>query len=165
MGAQTAISIEEYLHTSYPDLDREYMDGEIVERSLPDYSHGKTQGILFSFFRALRKEWPLFPCTEVRMRLSDGIVLIPDVAVFYQEEPPRVPHVPPFIAIEILSPDDRLTEVREKLEKYKTWGVPHVWLVDPESRRLYTCDTGLKETTCFNVPELGITLQPGDIFD
>ena len=37
MGAKTAILIEEYLHTSFPDLDREYRDGEVVERSQPDY--------------------------------------------------------------------------------------------------------------------------------
>jgi hypothetical protein len=36
MGAKTAISLEQYLHTTFPDVDREYRDGEIVERSLPD---------------------------------------------------------------------------------------------------------------------------------
>jgi Uma2 family endonuclease len=71
--------------------------------------------------------------------------LIPDVAVFYPHEPGLVPDTPPLIAIEILSPDDRLTKVREKLEEYRAWGVPHVWLVDPHSRRLYSCDEGLRE--------------------
>jgi Uma2 family endonuclease len=37
-----------------------------------------------------------------------------------------VPDTPPLIVVEILSPDDRLTEVREKLEEYRAWGVPHV---------------------------------------
>jgi Uma2 family endonuclease len=41
MSARTGLSVEEYLHTSFPDLDREYRDGELVERSLPDYLHGK----------------------------------------------------------------------------------------------------------------------------
>jgi hypothetical protein len=30
------IAVEQYLHSSFPGLDREYRDGEIVERSLPD---------------------------------------------------------------------------------------------------------------------------------
>ena len=37
MGARAGISVDEYLHTSFPDLDREYRDGELVERSVPDY--------------------------------------------------------------------------------------------------------------------------------
>jgi hypothetical protein len=40
-----------------------------------------------------------------------------------------------------------------------------VWLVDPHSRRLYTCDTGLTEVTSFTIPELNITLGPAEIFD
>jgi hypothetical protein len=45
--------------------------------------------------------------------------------VFHPREPGLVPDTPPLIAIEILSPDDLLTEVREKLEEYRAWGVPH----------------------------------------
>ena len=43
MGAKSALSVEQYLHTSFPDLDKEYRDGELVERSLPTYRHGKTK--------------------------------------------------------------------------------------------------------------------------
>ena len=55
MGTKAALRVEEYLRASYPDLDKEYRDGVLVERSLPDYLHGKTQGLLFAFFAALRK--------------------------------------------------------------------------------------------------------------
>jgi Uma2 family endonuclease len=164
MGSATALSIEEYLHTSFPDLDREYRDGEIVERTLPDYLHGKPQALLAAFFLALGKQLSLYPCVETRMRLRPARVLIPDVAVFHPDEPDALPASPPLIAIEILSPDDRLTEVREKLEEYRMWGVPHVWLVDPRSRRFYTCDAGLIETSSLRVPELGIEVTPHDLF-
>jgi len=53
MGAKAGISVDEYLHTSFPDLDREYRDGELVERSVPDYLHGRTQALLLVFFEAL----------------------------------------------------------------------------------------------------------------
>lgn len=164
MGSATALSVEEYLHTSFPDLDREYRDGELVERTLPDYPHGKTQGLLFAFFLALGRQFSLYPCVETRMRVRPTRFLIPDVAVFHPNEPDAVPEVPPLIAIEILSPDDRLGEVREKLEEYRTWGVPHVWLVDPRSRRFYTCDAGFTETSSLRVPELGIEMTPQDLF-
>jgi Uma2 family endonuclease len=165
MGARTAISVEEYLHTSFPDLDREYWDGELVERSLPDYLHGKVQGLLLFCFLMLRKRLAVYPCSETRMQVQPNLFLIPDVAVFHGSEPKHVPDTPPLIAVEILSPDDRLTAVREKLEHYKAWGVSHVWLVDPHSRRLYTCDAGLAEVACFEVPELGVEVGPGDVFD
>jgi Uma2 family endonuclease len=165
MGAKTAISVEQYLHTSFPDLDREYRDGELVERTLPDYLHGKTQALLVAFFAALRKTLPMFVCVETRMKIRTGLYSIPDVAVFYPTEPGRVPETPPLVAIEVLSLDDRLTAVREKLDEYRRWGVPHVWLVDPHSRRLYTCDAGLTEVSSLRIPELDIELRPEDIFE
>ncbi len=165
MAARTALSFKEYLHTSFPDLDHEYRDGEVVERTLPDYFHGKIQCRLAGLFGALQSRLPLYPCTETRMRLSPGLVLIPDVAVFYRSEPGHLPDTPPLIAVEILSPDDRLTAVREKLERYKAWGVPHVWLVDPHYRHLYTCDAGLTEVARFEIPDLDIAVGPEDIFD
>ncbi len=165
MGAKSAISLAQYLHTTFPDVDREYRDGEIVERSLPDYLHGRVQGAIFAFFWALRTELALFPCVETRMRLRSNLVLIPDVAVFYPTEPSLVPDAPPLLVAEVLSVDDRLTTVREKLEEYKTWGVAHVWLVDPHGRRLYVCDKSLMEVTSLHLPELGIELLPGRVFD
>lgn len=165
MGAKTAISLERYMHTSFPDVDREYRDGEIVERSLPDYLHGRVQGAMFAFFWALRSELALFPCVETRMRLRSNLVLIPDVAVFYPNEPARVPDTPPLLIAEVLSLDDRLTAVREKLEEYKAWGVPHVWLVDPHAKRMYICDQGLMEVASLLIPELGLEVLPERIFE
>jgi Uma2 family endonuclease len=165
MGAKAGVSVDEYLHTSFPDLDREYRDGELVERSLPDYLHGKTQLLLAAFFAALRKRLSIFPCTETRMRIRTGRYVIPDLAVFWPEEPAGVPATPPLVAIEILSLDDRLAEVRDKLEEYKTWGVPHVWLVDPYSQRMYRYDGGLLETQQLKISELGVEVTSGDIFE
>jgi Uma2 family endonuclease len=165
MGVRTAIPIEEYLHTSYDGTDREFRDGEVVERSMPDYLHGKCQGTLFAFFFALKKRNNLYPSVETRVRLTTNRVLIPDVSVFHPKEPQRVPDFPPFIAIEVLSVDDRLSEVRDKLEEYRKYGVPHVWLVDPHSRRLYCCEEKLKEVESLRIPELDVELRPSDIFD
>jgi Uma2 family endonuclease len=165
MGAKTAIPAGEYLHTSFPDVDREYRDGELVERTMPDYLQGRTQLLLGVFFEALRRKLSVYACSETRMKLREDLYLIPDVAVFWPSEPALLPNSPPLVAIEVLSPDDRLTAVREKLQEYRAWGVPHVWLVDPHSRRLYTCDIRLIEVTSFTIPELGVQLGPSEIFD
>lgn len=76
-----------------------------------------------------------------------------------------MPDAPPLLVAEVLSVDAPLTTVREKLEEYKAWGVRHVWLVDPHGKRLYICDKGLMEVASLNVPELGIELLPGRLFD
>ena len=98
------------------------------------------------------------------MRLPNKRVLIPDVAVFHPDEPSDLPDFPPLIAIEILSRDDRMSEVRAKLDEYREWGVRHVWLVDPHGHRLYTCEDKLTEVDALRVPELEIELHPADIF-
>jgi Uma2 family endonuclease len=165
MAAHTAISLEQYLHTSFPNPDPEFRDGEIVERSMPDYLHGQVQGLLFMFFALLRNRLRVFPSVETRLKMGPNKVLIPDVTVFYPERPKQQPDSPPFIAIEVLSVDDRLSAVREKLEEYRAWGVPHVWLVDPHSQRLYTCHSGLTEVPTLQIPELDIELKPTDVFD
>jgi Uma2 family endonuclease len=167
MGARAGISVDEYLHTSFPDLDREYRDGELVERSVPDYLHGRTQALLLFFFETLRKKLSFYACSETRVKVREGLYLIPDVSVFRPSPPPSsLPDQPPFIAVEILSPDDRLNAVREKLEEYKSWGVPHVWLVDPHSRRMYTCQTaGLTEVSSLRIPELDVEVMPDEIFE
>ena len=166
MGTRAALSVEEYLNTSFPDLDKEYRDGEIVERSLPDRLHSKTQALIIAFFMALRKTLPVFTYAELRLRIREGLYLIPDVCVFYPTEPQEpVPDTPPLIAIEILSRKDRMTKVREKLQEYRAWGVTHVWLVDPYSKRLYTCNGVLTEVPTLTIPELNIELTPADVFE
>jgi Uma2 family endonuclease len=165
MNARTGVSVEEYLHTSFPDTDREYRDGELVERSLPDTLHASAQILIGAFFVALRLKLGLYVYTEARVKLREGLYLIPDISVFWPDKPPLVPDFPPLATIEILSKDDRQTDVRAKLEQYRTWGVAHVWLVDPYLRKLYTCDARLTEVDTLRIPELDLELRPEDIFE
>ena len=98
------------------------------------------------------------------MKLRPRLYRIPDAAVFLGSEPPAVPDTPPLVAIEILSADDRMPEVLDKLREYRAWGVPHIWLVDPESRWMYIYDDGLREVGSLKLPELDFELQPADVF-
>jgi len=43
MGTTTLVSVEEYLRTSFPDADREYIDGRIVERNVGEVYHSDVQ--------------------------------------------------------------------------------------------------------------------------
>ena len=143
MASRLQVAPGEYISMSFDGTDREYVRGEIVERSMPDYPHGKTQLELGLRFRGLRDSHRLFVCSETRMRLAPDLYRIPDVAVFAGSKPDeRVPSHPPLVVIEIISPDDRYSEVLEKLAEYQQWGVPHIWVVDPHRRTLAVYDAG-----------------------
>jgi len=169
MAVKSTLSEEEYLRTSFPGVDQEYDDGELVERALPDHPHSKVQNNACVFFSLLRKvdKLPFHSRPELRHRVRPGRFLIPDVAVFWPEEPNEaVPSKPPLIVIEILSPDDTMSRVLDKLREYLAWGVPHIWFVDPYRRELAVYDrAGLHYVTEFAVPEANRALTVADLFD
>jgi len=42
--------------------------------------------------------------------------------------------VPPDLAVEVLGPDERVSDYEGKVAEYLSWGVRLVWLVDPNTR-------------------------------
>ena len=166
MATKAALSEEEFLRTSFPDVEPEYRDGEVEERSMPDLFHSDAQGNFVVFFRPLRKTLRLFAYAELRVRLRPERYVTPDVCVFGPDQPTtRVPDKIPLIVIEILSPDDKMSKVRSKLQEYVDWGVAHVWLADPDTRIFYLFDHALHEVPSYQIPELNLEVTPADIFD
>ena len=165
MATKTQVPVEAYLRTSFTGPDCDYLDGEIVERNVGSNPHSKAQGRLTWYFYNLGSRSPLHVRPEIRMRVSDRRYRIADLAIFAGEEPREaVPSEPPLIVIEILSPDDRMSETLNKLSEYRAWGVRHVWLVDPETRGLYTYgDSGLSETAVFQLAEYGVRITVDDV--
>ena len=49
MAASTQISLGEYLQTTYRP-DREYIDGELREKSMGKYEHSRIQALLAAWF-------------------------------------------------------------------------------------------------------------------
>lgn len=41
------------------------------------------------------------------------------------------------ICIEILSPEDRLERIQERIDDYLAFGVPYVWVINPRNRRAW----------------------------
>jgi Uma2 family endonuclease len=166
MSTKAAVSIEEYLRTSFEDLDREYVDGEIVERTLPTNLHSKAQCRLAGILDRLGETRPLYGRVELRSRVSATRVRIPDVSAYAGIEPTDpVPSAPPLIAIEILSPDDRQAKLIAKLEEYRQWGVRHLWLVNPQTRQLHVYEKGaLREVDSFEVPEFELRVTATEVF-
>ena len=74
--------------------------------------------------------------------------------------------IPPLIVVEILSASDEMTNVIEKLEEYRTIGVPHIWVLDPRRMKAYTFrDRTLEEVQELVAEDLGIRLSLSEAFD
>ena len=61
--------------------------------------------------------------------------------------PNRSAVTPPFLYIEILSPADRLRDLRRRIDEEFAKGVRYIWMVDPGTRHVYfaTSTAGLQE--------------------
>lgn len=90
---------------------------------------------------------------------------VPDVCVYSGPGPSdAVFRQPPFLCVEILSPEDRMSRVEDTLADYFARGVEQVWIVDPERRAaaVHTAAgsgnvrAGIRRTAS---PEIAITLD------
>jgi Uma2 family endonuclease len=146
MPTGTLISVEEYLATSYePDCD--YVDGRIEERNLGEWDHSRLQLAIGAYFFARRKQWGISAATEMRIQVKPSRFRIPDVCVVLGEPGEQILTRPPFLCVEILSPEDRMKRVQERIDDYLAMGVRYVWVLDAADRHVYvaTSETGLQE--------------------
>ena len=160
MATKALITPQQYLAAQF-EREPELVRGELVERPLPNLIHGRTQQRL-----AVHLDGVGYCCTEVRMRLAEDLYRIPDVAVFEGTGPAEiVPTSPPLLVVEISSPDDRLDAMLQKLEEYRAWGVPHIWLIEPELKRIHVYDRGsLTEVSRLELPQFGFLVTAQEIF-
>ena len=132
MTTSVQISIAEYLKTHYRP-DREYIDGEVVERNVGTWEHGRVQMLLGIWFGKHEEEWGVLVAAEWRARVSPTRVRIPDVTVVRTGPQTPVLEEPPLLAIEILSPDDTYSATERKCQDYTRMGVQTVWIIDPDT--------------------------------
>lgn len=146
MPTETLISVEEYLATSYsPDCD--YIDGRVEERNFGEWDHANLQTAIAAFFRNNRKKWGINVFVEQRVQVAPTRFRIPDVCVVLGDPGEQILRKPPFLCIEVLSPDDRMNRVEKRIDDYLAMGVRYVWVVDPQTRKAYsaTAEEGLRE--------------------
>ena len=137
MASRTLISVEEYLRTSYrPDCD--YVDGEVVERNMGETDHSWLQTMLSAYMVARRAQWGITVLVEQRVQVTETRFRVPDICVIRGPKPAeQILAKPPFICIEILSPEDRWPRVQQRIDDYLAMGVPNVWVLDPATKTAY----------------------------
>ena len=124
----------------------EWILGRAVQKVSPQRKHALAQGVFFSELFAWAKrhrsgrvgtEWDfrIAPPGEERRPL------VPDVAYLsYQRIPYEspteadIPRIAPDVVVEVLSPDDSLAHIEEKVRVYLAAGTSAVFLVDTNKR-------------------------------
>ncbi len=137
MASATLIPVSEYLATTYrPDCD--YIDGELQERNVGERPHGVLEGIFVTIFNNNRRAWGIVAATELRVQTGASRYRIPDVCILRRSDPvDDIIQTAPLICIEVLSPEDRIHRMQEKIDDYLRMGVEHIWLIDPISRHAW----------------------------
>jgi Uma2 family endonuclease len=136
MSERVLMTAEEYLRTQFDGSDRDYVDGEVIERNMGELPHAILQADLVYRLRSIGQRQSLRVLTEIRIQVSPTRFRVADVAV-WRAGPigHRIPTVAPFLVVEILSPEDRLVRLQPKIREYLTHGVECVWVIDPDERR------------------------------
>ena len=131
------VSAEQYLRMSF-EHDAELVKGRIVERPVPTWEHASMQGFLIRELWAMVRSFGMFAVPEQRVQIQTDRFRVPDVCVLDarpEGEPGRrIVTTPPYLCIEILSPEDTAVETLEKVREYLKFGVSWVWVIDPVSR-------------------------------
>lgn len=163
----THIGVEEYLGLVFDDRPApDYVDGEVVDRALPTPIHAQLQILLGILFAPLMTRFRLVLMSELRVRVTPRRFRVVDFIAYRDTRPEgRYATNPGLLAIEIVSPDDRYSDLTERLDDYHRWGVPHVWLVDPQRKRLYEySEAGLLQHASLKLPEFDFEIPAQEIF-
>jgi Uma2 family endonuclease len=127
------------------NLDRhfELERGKVVEVSRPGEVHGVVCAnviwILSGYIRQRRKGYVCGNDTGILWECDPYTVKGPDVVFHdkicsFDELNPKYAEDVPSLAVEVRSPNDRMSKITRRISQFLKWGVELVWLIDPEDR-------------------------------
>ena len=128
------VPVDEYLNTAYhPDM--EYVDGVLVERSMPTTSHAALQALLAEYFRKCRNEFGYGVLTECRVQIVGASrYRIPDVLLCSAPIPrTKTLQTLPLAIMAIWSPGDRIGQQMARFREYWNLGVREIIIFEPET--------------------------------
>lgn len=140
------ISLENFLKLPDTKPASELINGKISEKAMPQGEHSRLQCKLCSTINEIAEPAKI-ACAFPELRcIFGGHVIVPDIAVFRWERLPltasgRIANrfeIHPDWCIEILSPEQSITKVLEKLLLCSEHGTELCWLIIPEDETILT---------------------------
>jgi len=136
MSTKVLMDVEEYLETSFEEADCDYLEGEVVERNMGELPHSTIQKKLIYFLTQMESRLGIQVMPEIRIQIRARRYRVADIAIWRAGNiGERIPTVPPFLVIEILSAEDRMVRMQEKVQDYLSIGAEWIWLIDPAERK------------------------------
>jgi len=127
------VPVEVYLRSEYEPA-AEYVDGEILERPMGELDHADWQNAISTWFRNHAQQWNIRVFPELRVQVRPENYRIPDVTVLDRSLPiEQTITRPPLAVFEVLSPEDTVKRLKQKLAEYAKMGIPQIWVVDPDN--------------------------------
>jgi Uma2 family endonuclease len=141
----------------------ELIDGAVVEMPPTGFPHGVAEVRLGRFLDEHVERLGGAVVGEVGYQLSETTVRAADVAVHLRRpEPGRGwTKVPPDLVVEVVSPRDSWSDVREKVADWLGFGVREVWIAEPERRTVQVRRPDGTITELADDAELTSALLPG----
>jgi Uma2 family endonuclease len=140
-----SMTADELLAMPNDGIRRELVDGELREMNPPGWEHGEIAGNILGELRShVLKSKLGKAASEVSYRLVEGpdTVRVPDVSFVRADRLPRTGRVSGFwpgapdLAVEIVSPTDRYSDVAAKIHEYLDAGTRMILVVDPPRRTI-----------------------------
>jgi Uma2 family endonuclease len=139
------ITLQEFLKQPETKPASEYIDGQIIQKPMPQGEHSTLQLDFGAFVNEALKPTKIGrPYTELRCTFG-GRSLVLDISVFRWERIPREPNgrvsnrfeLHPDWVIEILSPDQRQTKVIRNVLHCLDHGTEMGWIIDSEESCIF----------------------------
>lgn len=132
-----SITLEEFLTNDYESY--EYVKGELVPMSIPTMVHGEISTNIVTLLNNYARQHQLgrVYTAETTFQIGES-GRKPDVAFVSQKRLPENRHqaspIPPDLAIEVVSPSDKVYDVQEKALEYLAAGTKMVWVIEPMAK-------------------------------
>jgi len=134
------MSFEEFLAWADEDTYAEWVDGEVVMMSPASSRHQQVVvflGTLLNLYVQARGLGTVL-IAPFLMKLP-GSAREPDILFIARDRTGAIQHThlegPADLVVEVVSPDSRTRDRREKLREYQGAGVREYWLIDPEREK------------------------------
>lgn len=146
------LTLHEFLQLPETKPASEFINGEIVQKPMPQGEHSRLQGKFCTVINQITETSKIaYAFPELRCTFG-GESIVPDVAVFRWERIPLLPsgrisnrfEIHPDWAIEILSPDQSQTKELGKLLHCSRNGTELGWLMYPEEESILAVFPGQK---------------------
>ena len=137
--------VEVYLRSSY-EPDAEFVDGGVEERAVGEYDHATWQQALQRWFIEHATEWNIRVRAELRVQVREDNYRVPDVVVWDRSRPiEQILTHPPVAVFEVLSPEDTVARLMQKLRDYDAMGIRNIFVIDPRVESAYRYTLGSLE--------------------